>query len=416
MVDDDNHLLWPQNVLDTIEYRQETAYRRAADLLGLSGGPDEAFAVLCEKPTVELSPEQFRAIIGWEDQLVGKDWDNTKISIEKANARDPRPPSTRWEDTRVRQRWIGLQQDLAEKFKAIGVPYEMSPYVATLPSGDINARVSQSFGSDDLIIFLDNGLLRYLLDFACLVAWAVPPIPVDVLLSDDALRKVKGPYTMPTEASNQFTATLSTYIFKGTPNLNEEIRSVPHYNVGLFYWLIVKMASFVLMHEQAHISLQHFSHRRFGHDVETEADVAAVAALSSLHHVMGSWAVPIWAADLVLVAFKLLDTGLGVAAHGWGPKLWINQNHPPPEDRRRRLRTNLKVPPDVAEVAQDALANLLGMNDALSQTMEDIQMPFISIARGWGDQPSPLWKERIDRSIRPKRASSTSQPPGGHSR
>ena len=72
-------------------------------------------------------PEQFRSIIGWEDELVGKDWDNTKILIEKAKARDPRPRSTRWEDTRVRQRWIGLQQDLAEEFKAIGVPYEMPP-------------------------------------------------------------------------------------------------------------------------------------------------------------------------------------------------------------------------------------------------------------------------------------------------
>jgi hypothetical protein len=51
MPDDDKHVIWPQDVLDTIEYRQETAYRRAADLLGLSGGPDEAFAVLSQKPS-----------------------------------------------------------------------------------------------------------------------------------------------------------------------------------------------------------------------------------------------------------------------------------------------------------------------------------------------------------------------------
>jgi hypothetical protein len=163
------------------------------------------------------------------------------------------------------------------------------------------------------------------------------------------------------------------------------------------------MAQFVLMHEQAHISLGHFSDRRFGHDVETEADVAACAALSSLHAGTGaSWALPIWAADTALAAFKLLDTGLGVAAYGWGPKWWINKHYPHPEDRRQRLRAN--VPPDIPKVARDALGNLLGMNDSLLRKMEEMQLMFIYLAHRNGARPSPLWRERIDRSQRPKQA------------
>ena len=102
---------------------------------------------------------------------------------------------------------------------------------------------------------------------------------------------------------------MSTYIFNGTPNINNKKGAIPNYNRGLFYWLLVKMAAFVMMHEQAHIGLNHISERRFGRDVEIEADAFAADALSSLDGVNGlSWAVPIWAADLVLVAPATANT------------------------------------------------------------------------------------------------------------
>jgi hypothetical protein len=396
---------WPQDVLDAIEYRQETAYRKAADLLGFAG-PHEAFALLAEKPATGLSPEEFRRLIGWETFLSGEAWEQTKLKIKEADEREVRPSATRWEDVRVRQRWIGLQQDLSERFlDTFGSPLNMSPYLATLPAGDINARVSQSFSGDHLIIFLEHGLHRYFIDFACLVASTVPPITPATLLSDEALQKIKGPWTIPFQGSSQFSETLLTYVFRGTPSLNQERIHIPSYNRALYIWVLLYMSQFVLLHEQAHISLKHFAKRRFGHEVEIEADVSATGALSSLNSARGfSWALPFWAADLALLAFKILDTALGVAAHGWGPKWWISRDYPTPDERRKRLREH--VPPDAPAAGRAALGNLLGMTDSLFGKIEDLHMPFVLLAHRKGHRPSPLWRERINRSIRPKEGSS----------
>jgi len=144
---------WPQDVLDSIEYRQEVAYRSAADLLDLAG-PEEAFALLCEKPTVGLSPEEFRTYISWDPLLSGGDWEQTKRKIEAAE-RDPSLPSTRWEDVQVRQKWIRLQQDLSDEFlETFGSTLDVAPSFAALPTRRHHPHKAQTIIWDHLILFL----------------------------------------------------------------------------------------------------------------------------------------------------------------------------------------------------------------------------------------------------------------------
>lgn len=392
---------WPAPVMEAINDRQERAYWAAADLLDLPG-PEAAYEALSE-PEKSMSMEEFRALLGWENTLTGEEWERTKAETEAYMARPLAPPPTRFEDASSRRRWLGVRDGIMARSERAGTPsIKIVPHLATLPSGDLNAVVTRCHEGADEIIFFERGLERYLRDFALLVCWMVPPMPKDFLWNERGLATIRGFYTMPPQSSQYFLSALGAYLGGGTPSQNQMKIALPGHNAHLFIFLSLGLYEFVLMHEQAHIALGHVAERRRGHAVELEADRHAAQILAKLAQDSGrSAAFSLWTSDLALRALSIFDEAMGTLAFGIGPKWWLSQTHPDPHSRRAAFR-KLIGPQMVHDISDDAIDNLLKMGDALIGRIEEIAWPMIVLARHRGMTLSPLWRARLERSMKPK--------------
>lgn len=393
---------WPRSVLETIDYRQEVALRKAADLLGLPG-PDAAFEALSERKKKGVSPEQFRALRGWQDHLKGEAWERTKRDLRAHMATPLAASSPRFEDVVARDRWLRVREKIIRKRRAVGVASaDPVPYVATLPSGDLNAVVTRCLDGEHEILFFERGLSRYLTDFALVVSWIMPPFPTDARWNDAALATIRPRYTMPPQSSRYLLATLGGYLGDGMPGRHAPKIALPRHNAHLFVDVLLGMFEFVFLHEQAHVTLGHVAERRRGHDVEFEADRHAVAVMSRLERRRDfSSPFAFWTADLLLRAFTIFDTALGILAFGAATKYWISKTHPDPYERRRVLA---KALPQNGGLRTAAARNLMDMNDAVFGRMDEIVLPMVLTLRQSGMQPSPLWRGRIARSLEPEEA------------
>jgi hypothetical protein len=402
------HPEWPAPVMEAIDDRQERAYWAAADLLDLPG-PDAAYKALSESKK-SASMEEFRATLGWENALTGEEWERTKARTEAYMARPLAPPSTRFEDASSRDRWLSVREKITMDSERVGAPrMEIVPHLATLPSGDLNAVVTRCHEGAHEIIFFERGLERYLRDFALLVCWMVPPMPEDFLWNDRGLALIRGPYTMPPQSSQYFLSTLGAYLGGGTPFQNQMNTALPGHNAHLFIFLTLGLFEFVLMHEQAHVTLGHVAERRRGHEVELEADRHAARVLAKLAQDSDrSRAFSLWTSDLALRALSIFDEAMGTLAFGIGPKWWLSQTHPDPHSRRAAFREAV-APHEVHDISDAALDNLLKMGDALLGRIEEMTWPSMAWARRRGMTLSPLWRARLERSMKPKETPEAAQ-------
>ncbi|WP_422038403.1 hypothetical protein [Roseibium sp.] len=389
---------WPEDVLTTIRYRQATSYREVSRALGIEGGAAAAFERLRETPRPGLTPEQFRDQMGWQSLVSDEELEAAKQTIAEADAAEPKLPKFALEDELVRQRWFRIQTVLEEQaMRHVGQPLHLLPYIATLPEGDINARVVPTLDGDNYVIFYDHGMMRYLRDFAALVCWFVPPIDPKALMDDRAITQLPRSHTFPPGAIDMCLNTLRRYIYEGTPEANAPYVPVPQWNRHLFVPVFQNMLSFVVIHEQGHVRLGHYATNRFGPSPETEADGNA-AFLISYQAMLGgqSWSVPFWCVDLALIAFRMLDNALCVLEHGRPGLRWKDEKYPAPEERRIMLRDY--VPGDIPEVSRLATGCLIGMNNSLFAMAEDQITLFLVSDYMKGLRPSPMWNGRIRRT------------------
>src|SRR5258706_2059219 len=133
---------WPQSARDFVESWQEREYRRLATALGLGSDARRAYERL-SRPTV---PRQ------------------AGVNVKQ--------PPTSYEDpnryTIMAILFDGLQRAMAQR----GVALSPTPLLATLPSGDVNARIVIEPASRVPVIFFEQGLFDYLYGFVLLTAWA----------------------------------------------------------------------------------------------------------------------------------------------------------------------------------------------------------------------------------------------------
>nr|WP_319382389.1 hypothetical protein [uncultured Roseibium sp.] len=389
---------WPEDVLATIRYRQSTSYREVSRALGIKGGAAAAFEHLRETPRPGLTPEQFRDYMGWQSLFSDEELEAAKQTIADSDAAEPELPQFDLEDDLVRQRWFRIQNVLEEQaLRHVGQPLHMLPYIATLPEGDINARVVPTLDGDNYVIFYDHGMMRYLRDFAALACWVAPPIDPVALLDDRAIAQLPRSHTLPPGTIDVCLNTLRRYIYEGTPEADAPYVSPPEWNRHLFVPVFQNMLSFVVAHEQGHVRLGHFATNRFGPVPEGEADGNA-AFLISYQSMLGgqSWSVPFWCADLALIAFRMLDHALCVLEHGKTGLPWKDEIYPAPEERRTSL-TNY-VPDDIPDISRLATGSLIGMNNSLFAMVEEQVTLFLVSDYTKGLRPSPLWNGRVRRT------------------
>jgi hypothetical protein len=312
---------------------------------------------------------------------------------------------TRFEDRLLYPIAKRLFETVVRSLDDHGIPGDDALLLATLPSGDVNARVSRVPRSEVSVLFFEQGLFQFLHDFACVSAWAAQPLGPWELSSDPALAQLPRRYTMPPQASELFTGSLLGYVASGTPLADPIPHSAPDYNRWLCVTLNAQMLLFVLAHELAHVKLGHLrvkdSDRETSWEQEYEADVAAATFVIARAGEQGlSPAVGYWGCDIALTCLHLLHRGIGVMEFG-GMPVWTSATHPDVLSRRENLRALVSKLADgsMPPAAVGAVKELCGMSDALFLRLWEMGVAVLLLSRSRGTRPSRLWAPFLSASI-----------------
>ena len=165
-------------VRDFVASYQEREYRRLAGEMGLGNDPRAAF-----------------------EKLTG--------------ARDASPGD--FEHPALRRAMLVTFDLMQRELDALDMQRLPSPWLATLATGDINARIIEEARSRTKVMFFEHGLFRYFFDIAKLTAWVAPPLSVAQLGDDEALARLRPSHMMPPQATAYFAGTLFAYAASGTP-------------------------------------------------------------------------------------------------------------------------------------------------------------------------------------------------------
>jgi hypothetical protein len=351
----------PSEVQALIRGEQERGYRNLAIKLGLGADPHKAYEYLSgsHPPTTSHSP--YENPNGY--QIMAMYLSNILTALTAAEVP-----------------WTGPE-----------------PALATLPSGNVSAQVRIGPTTRVPVIFFEQGLFNFLYDYCHLIGWAVPPIPSSQL-SDEALTGLVHRYTMPTQASESFVASMYAYVFEGNPLVGRQKVPAPSHNIPLCMALLALMECFVMGHEMAHIKAGHLTNPSGG-KAEFEADLSSLRLVTfmTFHDDLG-WGFGYWACELAVLAFHLLYRSIRVAAFGGKDVIWTDSAHPEPVVRRDMLR-QMWLEPGMPETGIMAARELCGMSDALIQVLwEFVSIPLVGSYEE-GARPSPMWQPLIDGSF-----------------
>lgn len=276
-----------------------------------------------------------------------------------------------------------------------------APAFASLPSGDVNARVIIEPETLTPVIFFEQGLFHFFYDFCHLIGWAIPPIPEGQLGDDAALSSIESGYTMPPEASFSFVSALGAYTFEGSPLVNAPRVAPPTHNVPICIVLLNLMERFVMAHETAHILRGHLEGPPT-RDHELEADAAGLSLVLQMGGREGlAWSVSYWACELALDALNILYRAFNVASFGATRPSWIDGSHPDPFVRREELR-QIWLVQGMPEDGVNAARMLCGMSDAVIQRLWEVSLGPLMLAHQGGARPSPMWREFIESTFAAK--------------
>jgi hypothetical protein len=345
-------------VQQLIRSEQERGYRNLAIKLGLGADPKKAYERLSGTPLSETSHSPYEA---------------------------PKP-------YRIMTIILGnVQKALAAAGQE---PLSPTPALATLPSGDVNARVLIESKTLVPVIFFEQGLFPFFMQFCHLIGWVAPPFSLQLLSDDKAIMQMANHFTMPLQASTSFVDLFATYTFAGRPMVDTQIPPPPH-NMPLCMALLSLMERFVLVHELGHIKFGHL-HDSIDQGQELDADAWSLAVVTYMtrNDAVG-WGVGYWACELALIALNLLYRAIGIAEFGGKKLSWIDKSHPDPLARRESLR-QYWVEPGVDPAGIGAARELCGMSDALILKLWEFAAAAQLLSHQQGARPSPLWRTLID--------------------
>ena len=390
-----------------IQEQQVRAYRKIGVALGLGSDAVKTHAHLSGRvmPAEHVSPEKFRRELAAEgiqlspDQSAQLDRNIADIHAKYYSAGAPTPFEDPNRYPTLAMIFDGLHADLSAKGQRISP----RPHLATLPSGNVDARVLLEPKTRAPIIFFERGLFQFFYDFVLIAGWAVPPLSLQQLSNDAALAELPPRYLMPQEAPGYFSASLYAYVVEGSPALKRSPIPRPSHNLFAPVFLLEHMERFVMAHELAHITLGHLNKAPAVED-EYEADARGFEIVSTLaHQQAGSWSMGYWAVDLALVALNFLYRALGLMAFGPQKLRWISASHPDPLARRQRLRAVAQGgrAPAIGLAAANGLSS---MTEAIFQRLWEMSLPGLYEAYQHGARPFPIWKDLITHAFAPHAA------------
>jgi hypothetical protein len=394
---------WPPETRKSVEARQEKHYRKLSDRLGLKGNPAAAYRLLCKgpPPPQQFDPNKLRYTYGVAGALPQSLWPD----FDKAVARQldrllPIEVPTHYEEPGL---YMVLTTTLAQLQGALdrnGSSKSSRPLLATLASGEVNARISKDIDSNEVVIFFERGLFHYFFEFAVALGWGLPPLGIPQLINNAELNSIPSRATLPDEAFGIFTGVMYRYVVQGAPWASEHGSVGPAGdNVILTMLLLSMMERFAMAHEISHARLGHLDNPRIDKagawNQEFAADRASLGLV--LDNDSGtSRAVLFWSCDLALTALHFLDRALATLAFRTArPPAWVCKTHPDALARRQRLRDALSREELGLLTDETATAwRLCSMSDAILAKIWERTGSLLLI----GSQdatPSPMWRERI---------------------
>lgn len=388
-----------------IERRQRTAYRDAAHKLDLGDDPEQAWRRLTgsgdSQEADATGTEALWNRPGW-DQMNDSQRAEFEAALAASKLRDGLPLPTRFEHRRHYRALNSAAEALLDVLHDTEWRIEPPPVIATMPTGDVNARASRERTTKTPVIFFDQGLSEFLVDFARIIGWAMPSLGPEQLFDDHALTGLQRSYTMPPQASMWLSGALRGYVMWGTPVLQEDERvPVPPHNQFACVTLHMLMLQFIVGHELGHFSLGHMTRtwpsKNPWRDEYHADEFGAFTTARRLFSWSGSAAAAFWAVDLALSCLHLLHKAMSVVAFTTAVK-WVSRRHPDELSRRQQQRALVgeKRGGQLAGVTVDGYSELLGMSDALLRRIATLALLPLAQAREEGKQPSALWRRHIN--------------------
>jgi hypothetical protein len=354
---------WSPQVLQYVRDLQEREYNQLADALGLSSAKSAY------------------------EKVAGR---RLPADVEQQYGSEALP--TPYEDRSMYTIMKVTFEGLSRENDALDAPALPHPFLATLPAGEVEARIVEEPETKTPIVFFEQGLFYFFYDMAKLMAWAAPPLTEEQLTNDDALAGIPRRYTMPFRASENFAAALHSYAVRGTPLGAASPIPEPSHNLGLSVRLLNHMVRFVMAHELAHIRERHADNPQTP-QLEFVADAlgaSLVTTLADLNH--GSWAVGYWGCELALVALNALYRAIGLFTFGPERLTWVSRTHPDPLDRRENLRgiwLNKQSPKTGVAAARE----MSGMMESTFQRLWEIGLVELLLGYHRGDRASARWRK-----------------------
>jgi hypothetical protein len=404
---------WTEKAREFVRNRQEDEYRALAGALSLGNDPKTAYERLSGPvmPFDHVSPETFIEALG----IAGMQLDEQARTDARANLSNiyhhywSLPPPTEYESQNQYSSMVLTFDALNNALHEKGYALDAIPLLATLPTGDINARILAVPSTGSPVLFFEQGLFRFFGDFANVLSWALPPMSQLQIYNDKAIRGMATRYTMPQQASHDFLAVLGSYVSEGsTKAISDRIHAAPN-NRMLASGLLQAMEWFIMGHELGHLVLGHLDPSNITDDRdklwerEYEADLFSVDLLIEIaKHNGADWTFNFWACDVALTLFNCLYGAIALLEFGPNKPRWASRTHPDPASRCYRLREAVQTK---KYSWQDRLRSRLGRGTAagklcgmssaiLSRLYEMMALEFL-LAHERRARPSPIWKNVI---------------------
>ena len=398
---------WTQKARDFAEARQQSAFFKLGDQLGLGSDPleiqrkmfrsvappsDQQLHFLASQPGYDaMTPDELRR---FGEKVKQSYLDDQQIKM-------PTPFEDPLRYPVIIKTFRNVYNSMCRDGRAIG----RRPLMATLPLGDINALIEDVPGDETRILFFDQGLFQFLVNFSAVVSWAIPPLGHEQLSDDRRMARLPNRHTMPAQASMFFAAALRAYILSGSPVAEPSGIPTPPFNHYTSVTLNVQMLRFVIAHELRHAELGDsavYGDIQANWNREYDADaMAASLVVEMAQREQLSGAVACWACDLVVTIFHLLYRGMGITQFGGDHLRWQNPDHPDPLSRRVNLRGKAGNGTlfGTSQEPIGAFGQLCGMSDSLLNNLWQMSLPPTILAHKQGLRPSPIWTKDLKRSI-----------------
>jgi IrrE N-terminal-like domain len=407
---------WTPQTRDYVQNQQEDAYRDLAASLGLGNDPKAAFARL-NRPRMPLSyasPEIYIAdLLSQGIPLSEEDIQRIKIDLPKFyNRYFSLDPPTQYENANRYSSLAVTFDGLLQALNSQGKTINPRPLLATLPTGDVNAKIMVEPKTGVPIMFFEQALFRFFNDFAIVASWAFSPMSLVELYDDAAIRRMQSQHTMPLGTSGYLADALYSYVVQGSTKENQSRSQPAPHNRALYAELLQEMQRFVMAHEIGHFMLGHLDDESQSADrtpeaswkCEYEADEFGLDLMLALAKSKGaSSAFHFWACDLVLTLYVILFRAISLLQFGTQKVTWVSPTHPDPTVRRTRLRERML---QSGYSLKEKLASRLGFgtaagqlcgmsDDILGRRLLSMVFPTFIGEHRRGVRPSPLWNKAI---------------------